>query len=474
MTKLNKAEKFFRFLIYILPGVLFFSYYPLIHFGSSESMNFEISLPIIWLVVFDILAFFMLIKRKFLNKIFKYWGWLLFPIFLSLSVLWSLNSLRGLLTVGILWLIYFAGFSFWQLKSLFSEDGFKEKFFKVFFGSTLVICVWCFVQCILDIVGVSREYSLLCAGCTYQMFGFPHPNGFAIEPQFMGNLLLAPTIVAMYIYVTKAMPISDTLKGARPSLRSSMSIALVLILTITLFLTFSRGAIYAFVVSMIFMTAMLCRQKIFWALGKMWLMIVIAFLFTLNLQGIMADASHTDDTYQTGVAKVLNHLSLGVIDVREQSDEAIKDDGEENTEESLEENETAIYDGYVSESTDTRLRLTDAAISVWSKDFKTVMFGVGLGGAGQALYVNGLSPAPKEIVQNEYASLLLETGLVGVAFLVLTIVLIVRAVFRRKNVPLSLTILVAYGITLMFFSGLPNALQIYLLPALLISLCERN
>ena len=203
-------------------------------------------------------------------------------------------------------------------------------------------------------------------------------------------------------------------------------------------------------------------------------MIVIAFLFTLNLQGIMADASHTDDTYQTGVAKVLNHLSLGVIDVREQSDEAIKDDGEENTEESLEENETAIYDGYVSESTDTRLRLTDAAISVWSKDFKTVMFGVGLGGAGQALYVNGLSPAPKEIVQNEYASLLLETGLVGVAFLVLTIVLIVRAVFRRKNVPLSLTILVAYGITLMFFSGLPNALQIYLLPALLISLCERN
>ena len=476
MTKLNKAEKFFRFLIYILPGALFFSYYPLIHFGNSESMNFEISLPIIWLVVFDVLAFFMLIKRKLLNKIFKYWFFLLFPAFLSLSVLWSLNGLRGLLTVGILWLIYFAGFSFWQLKSLFSEDGFKEKFFKVFFGSTLVICAWCFVQCILDIVGVSREYSLLCAGCTYQMFGFPHPNGFAIEPQFMGNLLLAPTIIAMYIYVTKAMPISDTLKGARPSLRSSMSIALVLIFTITLFLTFSRGAIYAFVVSMIFMTAMLCRKKIFWALGKMWLAIIIAFLFTLNLQGIMAEASHTDDTYQTGVAKVLSHLSLGVIDVREQNDGASEGDVEENevVENETVEKETAAFDGYVPESTDTRLRLTDAAMQVWSKDFRTIMFGVGLGGAGQALYVNGLSPAPKEIVQNEYASLLLETGLVGVALLILTIVLIVRAVIKYKNTSLNLTILVAYGITLMFFSGLPNALQIYLLPALLIPLCGRN
>ena len=51
MTKLNKLEKFFRFLIYILPGALFFSYYPLFHFGSDESMNFEISLPMIWLIL---------------------------------------------------------------------------------------------------------------------------------------------------------------------------------------------------------------------------------------------------------------------------------------------------------------------------------------------------------------------------------------------------------------------------------------
>jgi len=33
--------------------------------------------------------------------------------------------------------------------------------------------------------------------------------------------------------------------------------------------------------------------------------------------------------------------------------------------------------------------------------------------------------------------------------------------------PMLLTLVVAYGVTLMFFSGLPNALHIYLLPAVL-------
>ena len=33
-------------LLYALPAVLFFSYYPVIRLGSSASMNFELSLPL--------------------------------------------------------------------------------------------------------------------------------------------------------------------------------------------------------------------------------------------------------------------------------------------------------------------------------------------------------------------------------------------------------------------------------------------
>lgn len=458
-----KISKVYRFLVYALPAVLFFSYYPVISLGASESMNFEFSLPLIWLMVFDVVVFVIMVQKKILFKECKrMWVWLLFPIFATLSVLWSMNFLRGLLTVGILWLIYFAGYAFWNLRSLFSEFGFKEKFWKVFFVSSLVVCGWCFLQCILDLVGVSRDVSLMCAGCTYKMFGFPHPNGFAIEPQFMGNLLIAPAIASAWF-----------------ALRNKKYWWLFFAFSATIFLTFSRGAIYAFIVAMIFMTAMQGVRQKSWKICKTFLVIAVAFLFTLNLQGIMAQVSPTNDTYGSGVAKVLNHLSLGIIDVRSDSG-VVPEKMDAPTSEKIEEerdNEVekeAVFDGYVAESTDTRMRLTGAAVEIWKKDFANMMVGVGLGGAGQALYVNGLSPAPKEIVQNEYASLLLETGLIGIALLILTIVLVVRVVSKSAEVPMLLALAVAYAITLLFFSGLPNALQIYLLPALFIVLCGRN
>ena len=201
---MQKINKLYRGLIYILPAVLFFSYYPVIKLGASESMNFELSLPLIWLVVFDVAAFGIMIKKKMLFRDCRKMGvWMLFPIFVTLSVLWSLNSLRGLLTVGILWFIYFAGYAFFSLRSILKEAGVKEVFWKMFFGSALVVCGWCFLQCILDLAGASRETSLMCAGCTYKMFGFPHPNGFAIEPQFMGNLLIAPAIVSAWFGLKK-------------------------------------------------------------------------------------------------------------------------------------------------------------------------------------------------------------------------------------------------------------------------------
>ena len=70
----SKLEKMFRGMVYVLPGVLFFSYQPLIHFGASESMNFEISLPLIWLVLFDLLVVVMGFKKRgFWRGILKHW-----------------------------------------------------------------------------------------------------------------------------------------------------------------------------------------------------------------------------------------------------------------------------------------------------------------------------------------------------------------------------------------------------------------
>ena len=505
-TARKDAYRIIKYFLYCLPVCLFFSYYPVISFGSGETMNFEISLPIIWLSLFDVVALALLFKeKKLFSGLKQKWMWLLFPVWLSLSVIWSLNAMRGVLTVGILWLIYFAGYAMWKMRETFDEE-FRAKWLKWFFGATLVVCGWCVIQCVLDLVGVSRDYSLMCAGCTYRLFGFPHPNGFAIEPQFMGNLLLAPTILVAWLLVKKQD--SKNLKRLRSrgvvfttaksdsawysSTRSSF-VAVVktttgslflgfrfllfcfFIIATTLFLTFSRGAIYAFVVGLLFMTGFLMfgtkvrkeRVLVGKRLGLVWGTVVLSFLFTLNMQGVMAQVSPTNDTYMTGVGKVLNHLSLGVIDLPvEKPVENLEENrgGEEHLEQVESDAQDAVFDGYVAESTDIRLKLSEIAVEAWSKDMRTILFGVGLGGAGQALYNAGLSPSPKEIVQNQYVSLLLETGLVGVSLFVLTVVLVVMVIWKKTQISgMMLSLMVAYGVSLCFFAGLPNALQIYLL-----------
>jgi len=315
---------------------------------------------------------------------------------------------------------------------------------------------------------------LICAGCTYTMFGFPRVNGFAAEPQFMGNLLLAPAIVAGWRMI-RSWPRRSrpSVRGERANsraaaLRNATSLnhyaILFFVFVTTLFLTMSRGAIYAFVVAMVVMTiVIIVRSKKARAL-LMWPVVIVAFLFALNLQGIMAQVSKTDDTYASGVSKVINQLSLGVIDFSEKNNEAAPVEEEIESEPS----EKAHFDGYVEVSTDMRLGLSEAALEIWSQDFKTTMMGVGLGGATNALSENNKAPTTKEIVNNEYVSLLLETGVVGIVLLVLTLILIGRVVMRSQNRVMIATLILAYGVSLLFFSGLPNALQVYLLTTVIL------
>ena len=503
MTRLTKL---YKWLLYLLPGVLCFSYYPVIRLGDADTMNLELSLPLIWLVVFDVVACVLLARRHLLvRKLGKWWLWLLLPGFATLSLLWTPNLLRGLLTVGILWLIYFAGYAMWQMRSVVKDVGFRHTWWRVFFGSYLVACVWCVIQCIVDLAGASREASLMCAGCTYGMFGFPHPNGFAIEPQFMGNLLLAPAIAAGWLTIAGPVAISRSWpcpsglstggrsrpKGRAPwadgtnsraaALRDATSprywrhpllaSLLFFVFSSAIFLTFSRGAIYALVVAVIFVTVYEAVRQKTWKICKTLLIVAVAFVCTLCVQGVMAAVSPTNDTFGSGVAKVLNHLSLGIIDVRGEKPAQSEEGGSELVSEVTEGNvEEAVFDGYVEESTEARVKLSSAAVEVWQKSPATALAGVGIGGAGQALYVNNLTLSPKEIVQNEYASLLLETGLIGVALLVLTVILAVRVVQKTSATAMLLGLMVAYGITLCFFAGLPNALHIYLLMPLFIVL----
>lgn len=530
-------QMFLRGLIYLLPPVLFCSYYPQISLGSDATMNFEFSLPEIWLVVFFV-ATLPLLKRacQFYRASHRTTRFLLllatfFVIYAGLSLLWSENFTRGLLTFGLLGLTVWAAAMIYFVLATQFERAQKWLVAKILLGSGVFFAVVCWLQSILDVCGVERSVTLLCQGCTYSVFGFPHPSGLAIESQFMGNLLLAPTLLALYLAVR------------RDAERRWVWVVLSLFLITTLFFVFSRGAIYAFAIALAlmlvgtfvwqydrqFVVASRLRQKYARKQGRdetiaaacknkktlynkpntrpnrgvenvenfsrIWLLIVLplgGFALALTAQGAMAAVSATNDTFLSGVTKSIHQLTLGVVDWRvEPATTEEASDAESATEDAATEDGAAVegetsaeatteattgvttesesrFDGYAEESTNVRLNLNGVALDVWDDSSSRFLAGVGLGGAGVALSEKTDELSAKEIVQNQYVSILLELGVVGAVIFAIVIIYLYRVLARQVGSILLMALVTAYLVSLLFFSGLPNALHIYLLPALLI------
>ena len=502
-TALSRLRRFIFALIYLLPAILFCSYYPLISLGGDHSMNFELSLPLIWLVLFDatlLLAFIFLDRARRRSRPRSraaarkqsFWGFnfpgltdrqfflfSLFPFFATASIFWSANPLRAVLTAGLIWLIFFAIFAFLHLlPALGLPFRFRTKFLTAFFISTATICIICWLQCFLDLAGLSRDQTLLCLGCTYHSFGFPHPSGLAIEPQFMGNLLLAPTLTALYLLVFHHPRAQKAASFTLSSRQFRLILVAACFFSATLFLTFSRGAIYAYAIAIVALIIFALVRHTF--RPSLLLIPIATFLAILGVQGIFAALSPTPETFLSGVTKSIHQLSLGLIDLRPAASDPtpeISDPPEtsEAPETTTNSSTDPVFDGYVPESTNIRLSLSSTALRTWAHSPATILFGVGLGGAGTAMHslYPDLVTSPKEIVQNQFLSLLLELGLVGVALLLFALYLACFSRFGRSRLrshpalPLLVSLSLAYLITLNFFAGLPNALHIYLLPPLL-------
>lgn len=457
-------------MLIILPAVLFLSNFPLIKIGETDSMHLEVSLPEIWLVLFFLLTIGKIPRR--ISELGLKWTLVvsLIPAYMTMSILWSPNPLRALLTSGIAWLTVWAIINIVHIIQ-HTPNSFMRLILKSFLISSAVVCLFCWLQCFLDVFGLSREYSLLCAGCTFASFGFPHPNGFAIEPQFMGNLLIAPALYAIYRSFLKSSPNRKTFIG------------LSLLLTSTLFLTFSRGAIYAFIIGAILL-ALLSRHRKHNSLLIIPI-IIVSFIISLCAQGILATLSPTSDNFISGTTKVIHQLTLGHIDFRPtnpttqqapeatQNSETPQEQGEtEQKSTKPEQTEQSSFSGYVSESTETRVSLTNYALDIWNDNLSHIIFGTGLGSAGTVLYQKYPElGSSREIVQNEYASLLLELGII------IFILIGITFFFLFRSAPpdfFTISLISAYAVSLFFFSGLPNALHIYLFTPLLYIIIHKN
>lgn len=545
---LSKASAAKKFLLLLLPAVLYLSAFPALTLGADPTMNLELSLPIIWLVLFSLTSALSFADRShfFANLLdfrlcFKkpiLLVSILFPAYASLSVIWSSNHLRAVLTAGLLWLLWFSILNIVVILT-HSASAYKRKLLKTFQISTFFACLFCWLQCLANIF--FDQNLLLCAGCTYESFGFPHPNGFTLEPQFMGNLLLAPALLSLFYIkfprrknpsqknatIKKNPSRKDAITNNSPSVttrKTSLNLFLSIFVIATLFLTFSRGAIFSFLLGALVVFALNFRttfnngspysaplvatsvsnshqqpprlvraQSALRSSLLQFLAIIISFIIALFAQGLFATFSPTSDTFISGVTKAIHHLSLGHLDFRpnyttssstpqpqaasnlpqalskKPQAKSSLPQTESNLPQALSEKPQAQFSGYIAESTDIRNRLNSLALDRWNDDAKTILFGTGLGSAGTEL-AKSLG-SPKEIVQNEYISLLLELGLVAYAILAFVIFIAIKLKRFEKRTIITLTpLLIAYAFSLLFFSGLPNALHIYLLSPLLAGL----
>ena len=521
---ISSLSKIQQIMLLCLPFCLFFSYHPVIPILSTATTNFELSLPLLWLLIFAILSLpenfrlyihslRIVIKTKYpinqpphplsrheSDKLYPHFLRLFslaYPFFTTINSIDSPNFLRAILTSGVIWCICLS-----LLTILQNISQYKIQIGKSIKKNLLIVGVFasafCWLQSILDVAGVLREATFLCKGCTSIVFGFPHPNGFAIEPQFMANLLLAPIFLSLfYLFERPKNHYNELNSDLYPAskLGHFLRFGLPLFLIATLYLTLSRGAIFSFWISIfvlfIYQIVKLikqksCRREILFRQPLIFFVVVfLPLFFTLSAQGLFTELGPTSRTFFDGVSTSVSQLSLGHIDLAKVFHKTKENNENHEAHESnkhlsdLKTNATTSvqkspqFTGYIEESTNIRLNLNRLALSSWRTSIRRILVGVGLGATGLTLYQEFPElGSPKEIIQNEYLAILYEQGICGVIMVICTAILFVLTyILHNKNYEKTSiygrVLTLSFALTLCFFSGLPNALHIYLLTPLL-------
>lgn len=454
-----KSLRIFERVLLLAPILLWFAYWPVIRLGGNSTMNFELSLALIYCVVLALAGLSLIWRSRdvlarspiaLLSGVFILWS--------ATTIIWSDNPLRGVLSVGIagvLWLVLLA-----VLADRKRVQKLAPALTKLLLLATMIICAFELVQFVGGIWLSRREPLLLCLGCSAVQFGFVRPNVFAIEPQFLGNMLLLPTLILTRRLIIKRW--------------SRQNVLIFMVALSGLFLTMSRGAIYAFVIGAVVLAIVYNKQwrRLLSGIG----LTVAVFVIALVMQGFAAALNpHLTESFGGAIAKVVSQLSLGVINLDKPSKSNVNADAnvpEQATAKASNEAKPR-YDGYVAESTDVRTNFSKVALSVWRSNPRNMLIGVGVGGAGAAMARYEHSDWSKEIVQNEFVEVLMERGVIGLGLLLLLIGIIVYVLWRSHNV-WAWAILIAYLVQYCFFSGLPNALHVYVAVAVLLGALTSN
>lgn len=369
------------------PFLIFFSYQPLISFGRGENMtHYEVSLIELYLLAY-VLAWLPRLwqqRQAFLkHRAAQLAG--LFALYNTLSILWTPDRARAILTAGIIWLLVLFFYTLLVNKNL---KALAAPLVRVFIMSAVLMSLFALYQMAAGSTPALTNASLLCPGCEASQLGFARPNGFAIEPQFFGSLLLAPTLILLYLVMRKKQPLI-------------VHLALGLLVT-TLVLTLSRGALYSLAAGILVLAVVerASYRRFLIPAGVMALSLASA----LVIQGTAAQLNpNVSDTFLQAIAKSINQLTLGKVSlpVPRQPEPVQPTPIPIPTQSVLRPAfiptapaiyyskaiTPSIFNGYIERSTSERVESSCLAFGAWTNSPTHTVFGVGLGGTGHYFLV---------------------------------------------------------------------------------------
>ena len=446
-------------LVLLAPVAVWFSYFPTISFGRQSGTNLELSIAVIYAVVLALVGLPQIWNhRQFLWQQKAVWLLAMFVGWNLLSVIWSVNPLRSILVSG-LWSVLFLDFLV-----IYSLPSLKKMVGPLMSVTVMTAVVMSLLAIIQVAYGAWFDWGL-CNGCVARGFGFVRPSGFTIEPQFFGSLLIAPILLVSHrLLQNKA---------------TKYDIVALCLMFVALYLTLSRGALYA-VTAAVLVQAVLVhwRTSTNWLRSATVVITVLAgsFVFGMMWHGVFTQLNpRVADGFYQSITKSINHLSLGKINLPNLAPQQPPQENASaaSSQQAMPDSPPkAVFDGYVAKSTEERTGMSQLALEVWTKSPAQFLFGVGAGGAGRAIFQqSGKTSGEFEIVQNEFLSVGVELGLVGVVLLTSLLLALCRKMSVKKA--LAWPIVLGFDLQWMFFSGLPNALHIYFVAMLMFAIIDR-
>ncbi|MGK2896219.1 MAG: O-antigen ligase family protein [Candidatus Saccharimonadales bacterium] len=423
LTNLRRFPLSFVALL-VLFASLPFSYIPVLQLGIVGGIHVDIAW-IYGIAVFTVLTALPMLWRAKSTlyslatwRIFTYW-----LLFMTLSLVWTANLTRGLITVAFAWLLFTLASVVVVYWPLIKQE--KRIVLCIIAASVSFSCLFAAWQFVGDALGVAPAFTLLPQDYRIGTFSFARPTAFALEPQFFASILLAPWAFALY--------------GTLRSKQWNYALCFGL-LTIMLGLTLSRGAFVAMTftgIILLYTTGSRIQRIKVISFGLAALLFALLALITISLFSTNNSAYTTLDT-------TLNQISLGVIDLPSETDT-----------------------DFAERSSSSRVEMAILAVNIWSSQSTSFFVGTGVGGFGQTAHAFSNEHYPTTLVANNYyAEMLTETGVIGVALFIAFIGSILIELWRTRRWLLT-AVLVAYLVQWSFFSGNANVVHIWVYLGLL-------